>query len=112
MKKNDEYQTKLMDVFIGLAQATRCFRQDTAFCGGVTFHQFIILNAAAKKQRSQDFRFALPFGRGKKHDNPVAESSSREGPFNQGKIRLRFQNLRVDTHEERQENPPAGSNLP
>ncbi len=50
MKKNDEYQTKLMDVFIGLAQATRCFRQDTAFCGGVTFHQFIILNAAAKNK--------------------------------------------------------------
>ena len=50
MKKNDEYQTKLMDVFIGLAQATRCFRQDNAFCGGVTFHQFIILNAAAKNK--------------------------------------------------------------
>lgn len=50
MKKNDEYQIKLMDVFIGLAQATKCFRQDTAFCGGVTFHQFIILDAVVKNK--------------------------------------------------------------
>lgn len=39
-----------MDVFIGLVQATKSFRQDTAFCDGVTFHQFIILDAAAKNK--------------------------------------------------------------
>lgn len=50
MKKKEGHQTKLIDVFIGLAQATRCFRQDTAFCGGVTFQQFIILDAAAKNK--------------------------------------------------------------
>lgn len=37
-----------MDVFIGLARATRCLRQDTVFCGGVTFHQYVILDAAVK----------------------------------------------------------------
>lgn len=35
-------------MFIGLTQATRCCRQDTAFCEGVTFHQFVILDAVAK----------------------------------------------------------------
>lgn len=50
MKKKEGHPAKLIDVFVGLAQATRCFRQDTAFCGGVTFHQFIILNAAAKNK--------------------------------------------------------------
>ncbi len=33
---------------MGLAQATRCCRQDTAFCGGVTFHQYMILDAVAQ----------------------------------------------------------------
>jgi DNA-binding MarR family transcriptional regulator len=37
-------------VFAGLAQGTRCCRQDTAFCGGVTFHQYIILDAVAKNR--------------------------------------------------------------
>lgn len=41
---------ELMDIFIGLAQATRCCRQEAAFCQGVTFHQFIILDAAAKSK--------------------------------------------------------------
>ena len=39
-----------MDLFIGLSQATRCCRQDTAFCEGVTFHQFIILDAVVKNK--------------------------------------------------------------
>ena len=39
-----------MDIFIGLTQATRCCRQDTAFCGGVTFHQYVILDAAVKNK--------------------------------------------------------------
>lgn len=50
MQKEEGHQIKLIDVFIGLSQATRCLRQDTAFCGGVTFHQFIILDAAAKNK--------------------------------------------------------------
>ncbi len=50
MKKNRDNQIELIDVFIGLAQATRCCRQDTAFCGGVTFHQFVILDAVAKNK--------------------------------------------------------------
>ncbi len=37
-----------MDLLIGLSQATRCCKQDTAFCEGVTFHQFIILDAVVK----------------------------------------------------------------
>jgi hypothetical protein len=49
MKKNKNNQIELIDVFIGLAQATRCCRQDNAFCGGVTFHQFVILDAVVEK---------------------------------------------------------------
>ncbi len=50
MKKDKTHQSEFMDVFIGLVQATRCCRQDTAFCGGVTFHQFIVLDAVAKNK--------------------------------------------------------------
>ncbi len=39
---------ELMEIFIGLSQVTRCCRQDEAFCEGVTFHQFMILDAVAK----------------------------------------------------------------
>lgn len=37
-----------MDVFSGLSQVMRCCCRDEAFCEGVTFHQFLILDAAAK----------------------------------------------------------------
>jgi len=50
MKKNETDIAPLMNIFIGLAQATRCCRQDTAFCGGVTFHQYVILDAAVKNK--------------------------------------------------------------
>ena len=50
MKKNNDLHTEFIDILIGLTQATRCCRQDTAFCDGVTFHQFIILDAAAKNK--------------------------------------------------------------
>lgn len=43
-------QDGLMNVFVGLAQATRSFRQDAAFCEGVTFHQYIILDAVARNE--------------------------------------------------------------
>jgi len=42
--------TEFIDVLVGLMQATRCCRQDTAFCEGVTFHQFVILDAAARNR--------------------------------------------------------------
>lgn len=37
-----------MDIFSGLSQVMRCCCRDEAFCEGVTFHQFMILDAAAK----------------------------------------------------------------
>lgn len=46
---NDQ-STELMQIFMGMAQVTRCCRQDVAFCEGVTFHQFMILDAVAKKE--------------------------------------------------------------
>jgi len=42
---------QLLEVFTGLAQATRCLRQDDAFCEGVTFHQFLILDLIAQNQK-------------------------------------------------------------
>ena len=50
MKKIATNHDKFMDVFIGISQAMRCWRQDTAFCEGVTFHQFIILDAVGKNK--------------------------------------------------------------
>src|SRR5512145_1500128 len=48
MKKVTPQHNDFMDLLIGLSQATRCCRQDTAFCEGVTFHQYIILDAVSK----------------------------------------------------------------
>ena len=39
-----------MGLFIGISQVTRCCRQYSAFEGGVTFHQFMILDVIAKKK--------------------------------------------------------------
>lgn len=47
--KNDT-SDKLLEVFMGMAQVTRCCRQDAAFCEGVTFHQFMILDAVAERK--------------------------------------------------------------
>jgi DNA-binding MarR family transcriptional regulator len=44
----NEQNTGMMEIFMGMAQVTRCCRQDVAFCEGVTFHQFMILDAVAK----------------------------------------------------------------
>lgn len=41
---------ELMNIFMGMAQVTRCCRQDAAFCEGVTFHQFMILDAVAQSR--------------------------------------------------------------
>jgi DNA-binding MarR family transcriptional regulator len=46
--KINENRSELMDLFSGLSQVMRCCCRDEAFCGGVTFHQFIILDAVAK----------------------------------------------------------------
>ena len=45
--------TELMKIFTGLSQVTRCCRQDVAFCEGVTFHQFMILDAISIKKEMQ-----------------------------------------------------------
>jgi DNA-binding MarR family transcriptional regulator len=50
MKKIATNHNEFMDLFIGISQATRCCRQDTAFCEGVTFHQFVILDAVFKNK--------------------------------------------------------------
>ena len=42
-----------MEILIGLSQVTRCCRQDVAFCEGVTFHQFMILDAIIQKKEMQ-----------------------------------------------------------
>ena len=46
---NDQ-NNELMEIFIGMSQVTRCCRQDVAFCEGVTFHQFMILDAIVRKK--------------------------------------------------------------
>ena len=45
---NTDQNGDLLKIFTGMAQVTRCCRQDVAFCEGVTFHQFLILDAVAK----------------------------------------------------------------
>lgn len=45
-----ENTKELMDVLGGLAQVMRCCCRDEAFCEGVTFHQFMILDAVAKEK--------------------------------------------------------------
>lgn len=50
MKKITSKPSEFMNLFIGLSQATRCCRQDIAFCEGVTFHQFVILDAVARNK--------------------------------------------------------------
>ncbi|MBP7765009.1 MAG: winged helix-turn-helix transcriptional regulator [Syntrophaceae bacterium] len=61
MKTGEKFFGEMMDVFTGLVQATRCCRQDAAFCGGVTFHQYIILDAVSRgnRLRLSDLREAL-----------------------------------------------------
>ncbi|KUG24624.1 transcriptional regulator, marr family [hydrocarbon metagenome] len=45
-----ENTKELMEVLGGLAQVLRYCCRDEAFCEGVTFHQFIILDAVAKEK--------------------------------------------------------------
>ncbi|MCX5849361.1 MAG: MarR family transcriptional regulator [Deltaproteobacteria bacterium] len=46
--KINENCSELMNVFSGLSQVMRCCWRDEAFCEGITFHQFMILDTAAK----------------------------------------------------------------
>ncbi|PKN37107.1 MAG: hypothetical protein CVU62_10900 [Deltaproteobacteria bacterium HGW-Deltaproteobacteria-2] len=48
-----ENTRELMDVLGGLSQVLRCCCRDEAFCEGVTFHQFMILDAVAKEKELQ-----------------------------------------------------------
>jgi DNA-binding MarR family transcriptional regulator len=48
--KIKENTGELMDLFGGLSQVLRCCCRDEAFCEGVTFHQFMILDAVAKEK--------------------------------------------------------------
>lgn len=45
-----ENTKELMGVLGGLSQVLRCCCRDEAFCEGVTFHQFMILDAVATKK--------------------------------------------------------------
>ena len=45
-----ENTKELMEVLSGLAQVMRCCCRDEAFCEGVAFHQFMILDAVAKEK--------------------------------------------------------------
>jgi DNA-binding MarR family transcriptional regulator len=48
-----EKTRELMDILGGLSQVLRCCCRDEAFCEGVTFHQFMILDAVAKEKELQ-----------------------------------------------------------
>jgi DNA-binding MarR family transcriptional regulator len=51
-RMNDQ-NAEMMEIFTGLSQITRCCRQDVAFCEGVTFHQFMILDTLVGKKEMQ-----------------------------------------------------------
>jgi DNA-binding MarR family transcriptional regulator len=46
----EEKNKELLDVLGGLSQVLRFCCRDEAFCEGVTFHQFLILSAVARKK--------------------------------------------------------------
>jgi DNA-binding MarR family transcriptional regulator len=50
MSKNVKINEDLIEVLGGLSQVMRCCCRDDAFCEGVTFHQFMILDAVAKEK--------------------------------------------------------------
>lgn len=50
MKRIKENAATMLEVLGGLSQVMRCCCRDEAFCEGVTFHQFIILDAVAKEK--------------------------------------------------------------
>lgn len=48
LKRTKEHDSGLMEIMAGMTQVMRCCCRDEAFCEGVTFHQFMILDAVAK----------------------------------------------------------------
>lgn len=50
LKPATEKTEEFIDVLGGLAQVLRCCCRDEAFCEGVTFHQFMILNAVVREK--------------------------------------------------------------
>jgi DNA-binding MarR family transcriptional regulator len=51
MSKHIKEDTReLMEALSGLSQVLRCCCRDQAFCEGVTFHQYMILDAVAKEK--------------------------------------------------------------
>jgi DNA-binding MarR family transcriptional regulator len=50
LKQIKENTGDLIEVLGGLSQVLRCCCRDEAFCEGVTFHQFMILDAVAKEK--------------------------------------------------------------
>ena len=41
---------EIFEILMTLAREIRCCSRDEAICGGITFHQFVILDAVAKKK--------------------------------------------------------------
>jgi len=41
---------EIFDIIMGLSREIRCCSRDEAICGGITFHQFVILDAVAKEK--------------------------------------------------------------
>jgi DNA-binding MarR family transcriptional regulator len=46
----DKKCRELFEIIMSLGREIRCCSRDEAICGGVTFHQFVILDAVAKNQ--------------------------------------------------------------
>jgi DNA-binding MarR family transcriptional regulator len=45
----DQNSREIMEIILGLAREIRCCSRDEAICQNVTFHQFVILDAVAKR---------------------------------------------------------------
>ncbi|MFH2075103.1 MAG: hypothetical protein ABIJ57_07110 [Pseudomonadota bacterium] len=45
----DKSGRELLEIIMGLSREIRCCSRDEAICRDVTFHQFMILDAVAKK---------------------------------------------------------------
>jgi DNA-binding MarR family transcriptional regulator len=46
----DKNCREIFEILMALSRGIRCCSRDEAICGGVTFHQFVILDAVAKRQ--------------------------------------------------------------
>ena len=47
-EKSEENQREILTLMLNLAREIRCCSRDEAFCGNVTFQQFVILDAVAQ----------------------------------------------------------------